>query len=68
MCIRDRSEEGTEERKVVLTAMVPTEDPACLVYCIEEDEEASDCLTISSSDSDIEEIRKPEVKAISRAR
>ena len=44
--------------------MVPTEDPACLAYCIEEDEEASDCLTIGSSDSDIEEIRKPEVKAI----
>ena len=45
-------------------AVVPIEDLACLVYCIMEDEEASDCLTIGSSDSDIEEIRKPEVKAI----
>ena len=45
-------------------AVVPTEDPACLAYCVQEDEEASDCLTIGSSNSDIEEIRKPEVKAI----
>ena len=45
-------------------AVVPTEDPACLAYCIREDEEASDCLTLGSSDSNIEEIRKPKVKAI----
>ena len=40
-----KAEEGSEEeRKVVLTAIVPNEDPACLAYCVEEDEDAPDCL------------------------
>ena len=36
--LRIKAEEGSEEeRKVVLTALVPNEDPACLAYCIKED-------------------------------
>ena len=47
----------------MLTAIVPSEDPACLTYCVEEDEDAPDCISISSEDTDVE-IQKPEVKAI----
>ena len=39
--LRIKAEEGSkEEQKVVLTAIVPNEDPACLAYCVEEDEDA----------------------------
>ena len=37
--LRIKAEEGSEERKVVLTAIVPNEDPACLAYCVEEDKD-----------------------------
>ena len=45
---------------MVISAIVPSEEPALLPYCIKESEEQSDCETISS-DSDIEEINKTEV-------
>ena len=62
--LRIKAEEGSEkEWKVVLTAVVPSEDPACLAYCVEEDEDVPDCISISSEDTDME-IQKPEVKAI----
>ena len=59
-----KTEEGSEEeRKVVLTTIVPSKDPACLVYCVEEDEDAPECVSIASEDSDIA-VQKPEVQAI----
>ena len=62
--LRIKAKEGSEEeRKVVLTAIVPNEDPACLAYCVEEDKDAPDCISIGSEDTDVE-IQKPEVKAI----
>ena len=47
----------------MLTAIVPNEDPACLAYCVEEDEDAPDCISIGNEDTDVE-IQKPKVKAI----
>ena len=62
--LRIKTEEGSEEeQKVVLTAIVPNEDPACLAYCVEEDEDAPECVFISSEDTDVA-IQKPEVQAI----
>ena len=62
--LRIKTEEGgEEERKVILTALVPNEDPACLAYCVEEDEDAPECVSISSDDSDVA-VQKPEVQAI----
>ena len=59
--LRIKAEEGSkEERKVVLTALVPNEDPACLAYCIEEDEDVPECVSIASKDSDLT-VQKPEV-------
>ena len=56
-------EGGKEERKVVLTVLVPNEDPACLAYCIEEDEDVPECVSTVSEDSDLA-VQKPEVQAI----
>ena len=39
------------------------EDPACLAYCVEEDEDAPECVSIASKDSDIA-VQKPEVQTI----
>ena len=62
--LRIKAEEGSEEeQKVVLTAIVLNEDPACLAYCVEEDEDAPDCISIGSEDTDVG-IQKPEVQAI----
>ena len=62
--MRIKTEEGSEEeRKVVLTAIVPSEDPACLAYCVEEDKDVPECVTIASEDSDLA-VQKPEVQAI----
>ena len=62
--LRIKAEEGSEkERKVVLTAIVPSEDPACLAYCVEEDKDVPECVSICSEDTDVE-IQKPKVKAI----
>ena len=55
-----KSELGVETEKVVISAIVPSEEPALLPYCVKESEEQSDCETIGS-DSDIEEINKTEV-------
>ena len=52
-----------ETEKIVLSAIVPSEEPALLPYCVKENEEQSDCETIGS-DSDIEEINKTEVHNI----
>ena len=62
--LRIKTEEGNkEERKVVLTAIVPSEDPACLAYCVEEDEDAPKCVSIASEDLDLT-VQRPEVQAI----
>ena len=62
--LRIKAEEGSEkEWKVVLTAIVPSEDPACLTYCVQEDEDAPECVSIGSEDTDME-IQRPKVKAI----
>ena len=62
--LRIKAEEGSEEeQKVVLTAIVPNEDPACLAYCVEEDEDVPDCISIGSEDTDVG-IQKPDVQAI----
>ena len=61
--LRIKTEEGSEEQKVVLTAIVPSEDPACLAYCVEEDEDTPECVSIASEDSDLA-VQKPEVQAI----
>ena len=58
-----KSEPGVETEKVVISAIVLSEEPALLPYCIKESEEQSDCETIGS-DSDIEEINKTEVRNI----
>ena len=58
-----KSEPGVETEKIVLSAIVPSEEPALLPYCVKENEEQSDCETIGSN-SDIEEINKTEVRDI----
>ena len=42
---------------------MPSKDPACLAYCVEEDEDAPKCVSIASKDSDLA-VQKPEVQAI----
>ena len=62
--LRIKTEEGNkEERKVVLTAIVPSEDPAWLAYCKEEDEDAPECVSMASEDLDLT-VQRPEVQAI----
>ena len=62
--LRIKTEEGSEEeQKVVLTAIVPSEDLACLAYCVEKDEDVPECISIASKDSDLA-VQKPEVQAI----
>ena len=58
-----KSEPGVETEKIVLSAIVRSEEPALLPYCVKENKEQSDCETICS-DSDIEEINKTEVHDI----
>ena len=61
--LRIKMEEGSEEeQKVILTSIVPTEDLACLAYCVEEDEDVPECVSIASEDSDLT-VQKPEVQA-----
>ena len=62
--LRIKQEPGMELDRVVLSAVVPIEDPAVLQYAIVEDEDRSDCFTIGSEDSDIKEINKTEVKSV----
>ena len=56
-----KGEPGAEAEKVVISAIVPLEEPTLLPYCIKENEE--DCETIGS-ESDIEEIDKTKVRNI----
>ena len=58
-----KSEPGVETEKVVISVIVPSEEPALLPYCVKESEEQSDCETIGS-DSDIEEINKTDIHNI----
>ena len=55
-------EPGAEPERVVVTAIVPSEESTLLPYHIVEDEDQSDCVTIGLEDSDIEEIDKDEVR------
>ena len=59
-----KQEPSAEPEKVVVTAIVPTEEPTLIPYHVVEDEDQSDCITLGSEDSDIEEIDKVEVKSI----
>ena len=52
-----------ETEKIVLSAIVPSEELALLPYYVKENKEQSDCETIGSN-SDIEEINKTEVHDI----
>ena len=42
---------------------MPSEHPACLAYCVEEDKDAPECVSIASEDSDLA-VQKPELQAI----
>ena len=55
-------EPGAEPEKIVVTAIVSSKESTLLPYHIVEDEDRSDCVTIRSEDSDIEEIDKDEVR------
>ena len=57
-----KGEPGVEAEKVVISAIIPSEELTLLPYCIKENEE-EDCETIGS-ESDIEEIDKTEVRNI----
>ena len=57
-----KGEPGVETEKVVISAIVPSEEPTLLPYCIKENEE-EDCETIGS-ESNIKEIDKTEVRNI----
>ena len=57
-----KGEPGVEAEKVVISAIVPSEEPTLLPYCIKENEE-EDCETIGS-ESDIEETDKTKVRNI----
>ena len=62
--LRIKKEPGVELDRVVVSAVVPCDDPAVLQYTIVEDEQVSDCFTIGSNDSDVEEVNKVEVKEV----
>ena len=57
-----KQEPGAEPENVIVTTIVPSEEPTLLPYHIVEDEDRSGCVTIRSEDSDIEEIDKDEVR------
>ena len=52
------------QNTTVVTAIVPSDEATLFPYHIAEDEDQSDCITIGSEDSDIEEIDTVEVKSI----
>ena len=58
-----KSELGVETEKIVLSAIILSEEPALHPYCVKQNEEQFDCETIGS-DSDIEEINKSEVRDV----
>ena len=57
-----KSKPGVEPEKIVISTIVPAEEPTLLPYCVKGNEE-EDCETISSV-SDLEEIDKVEVQNI----
>ena len=57
-----KSEPGAEPEKIVISAIVPVEEPTLLPYCVKGNEE-EDCEAISSV-SDLEEIDKVEVQNV----
>ena len=57
-----KSKPGAEAEKVVISAIVPAEEPTLIPYCVKADEE-EDCETIGT-DFDVEEINKEEVRGI----
>ena len=59
-----KQEPSAKPEKVVVTAIVPSKEPTLILYHIVEDEDRSDCVTLGSEDSDIEEIDRVEVKSI----
>ena len=60
--LKIKSESGAEPEKIVISAIIPAEEPTLLPHCIKGDEE-EDCETISSV-PDLEEIDKEEVQNI----
>ena len=60
--LKIKSEPGAEPEKIVISTIVPAEEPTLLPYCIKGNEE-EDCETISSV-SDLEEIDKVEVQNV----
>ena len=58
-----KSEPGAKPEKVVISAIVPSEESTIILYCVNENKEQSDCETIGTK-SDIEEINKTEVRDI----
>ena len=57
-----KSEPGAEPEKIIISAIVPAEEPTLLPYCINGNEE-EDCETIISV-FDLEEIDKVEVQNV----
>ena len=57
-----KSEPGAQAEKVVISTIVPAKESTLLPYCVKEAEE-EDCETIST-DSDVEEINKEQVRNI----
>ena len=55
-----KSEPRAKPEKVVISAIVPSEESTIIPYCVKESEEQSDCETIGS-ESNIEEIDKTKV-------
>ena len=60
--LKIKSEPGAEPEKIIISAIVPAEEPTLLPYCVKENKE-EDCETISSV-SDLEEIDKEEIQNV----
>ena len=60
--LKIKSEPGAEPEKIVISTIIPAEEPTLLPYCVKGNEE-EDCETISSV-SDLEEIDKEEVQNV----
>ena len=63
-----KNEPGPEPDKIIVTAIIPAEEASLIPYHIVEDEGRSDCFTIGSEDSDIEEIDRTKVKSVLKER
>ena len=60
--LKIKSEPGAEPEKIIISTIIPAEEPTLLPYCVKGDEE-EDCETISSV-SNLEEIDKEEVQNV----